>query len=199
MSNSTIGSISDANKSDIELYQYNSNLESYQEVSTSEPSQNGSQFQFTATYTRLDEDLVVAAERPVINISSASINRTNITQGDVVVVNATLENGGQAPGQAQVDFVRNGSRVNTSGVQKIEPSETQTIEFTTTLNNVTTIQFNASLNSTDETELAGSVEVQEPVDDPGDETGTDNDGFGVLTALIAFVIITLGLRRIDEE
>ena len=199
VSNSTIGSISDANKSDIELYQYNSTLGSYQGVSTSEPSQNGSQFQFTATYTRLDEDLVVAAERPVINISSASINRTNITQGDVVVVNATLENGGQAPGQTQVDFVRNGSRVNTSGVQKIEPSETQTIEFTTTLNNVTTIQFNVSLNSTDETELAGSVEVQEPVDDPGDETGTDNDGFGVLTALIAFVIITLGLRRIDEE
>jgi acyl-CoA thioesterase FadM len=133
-----------------------------------------------------------------ISLQSGNVSAPDTaTAGDTVDVTATVKNTGEVSGDITVNLTQNGIRVNNTSVT-VSAGGRQNISLSTQLNQTgdQTLTVEGPQNSASRTV---NVTPRDTVSDPGGETGTENDGFGVVTALIAFLTIALWIKRTDEK
>jgi acyl-CoA hydrolase len=125
--------ISNAGAGDVELYQYNGTAGQYEPLSTSDPVPGDNDFRYTATYTDVDRDLMIAAGAPEILVQPDTVTAPGTaTVGDTVEITATVENTGEVSGDITVNLTRNRTTVNNTSVT-VDAGDTQNISLSTQL------------------------------------------------------------------
>jgi acyl-CoA thioesterase FadM len=128
--------ISNADANDVELYQYNGTTGRYESLSTSAPTDSGQDFRYTATYTDVDRDLMIAAGAPEISVQSDSVTAPDtVTAGDTLEITAAVANSGNESGNITIGLSRNGTTVNDTSVN-VSAESTRNISLATQLTDI---------------------------------------------------------------
>ncbi len=165
----TLQNLPNADANDVELYQYNG--AEYEPLSTPAPTDDGQDFRYTASYTDINRDLMIAVDEPSISLetpSSPSVGET-VTNGTTVDISVDVTNTGNKNGSIALTLSRNGMVEETRSVD-IAAGQTQTETFNLTLTELGQQEF--SING----ESAGSVTVEHPDIDPGNLPGNGTSG-----------------------
>lgn len=129
---------------------------------------------------------------PALSVTDVSVNETELSAGDTVAVNATVENTGDAAGTLTADLEIDGTAVANASVD-VEPGETETVEFTYTFD--TAGDFVVSIDGVEAEAITVEAEADDEDDDPFLDEPEDQPGFGFGVAVLALVAVTLLVQR----
>jgi len=161
----------------------------------------------------------LAGDRPALEVAEHSVSATEVTTGEELTVEATVENTGGAAGEDEIALQVDGEIVETTPVT-VKPGSEADVAFTLSLEE--TGEYDVRLDDVeagtvmvepetddeddDETVDEGADDdatddtVDEDADDATDDTVDDADdgipGFGILAALIAVVAAVMLSRRV---
>jgi PGF-CTERM protein len=128
--------------------------------------------------------VTVGSQEPDIVVTSLSLNQTDLTTGESVLVEAEVRNDGAAAGTGSVGLTVFGEQVTAEEVS-LEPGETTTVTFVQRFDAVG--EYDVIVGDQSQTVTVGTASGGTGGGDPGEETTTTTPGFGLAVAVLALL------------
>lgn len=174
---------------DVVLYRYSDG--SWTQLDTSVVYQDDTWVTYEADSPGFSTFAVGARSSPSISVTDAEVSAEEAAPGDQVIVEAAVENDGDAAGESTLELTLDGERAVTEEVS-LDAGETTTVTFETSVAEAG--QYDVAVDGTSAGTLSVGAETQSSTATQTVTEGTesDADGTGLVTIALAVLVLLLG-------